>query len=312
MDRGAYWQIIEKSMEPAALECSTLYLAEHLGKVLKKGEPVLICFFAHKWGNLSWLMEQAVLRCGAVPVIWGPDHRWQTLLRQAFSSRASTIIGPPLVILGLTKLKKYNATPLYIRKAITAGYPCPNWMIEGIVKGLDCEVGGCFTLGYSAVVAGFACGYNWGVHIRDAEYGVQIVDKNGVPLPPGALGEIVLYPKAYPHLRYPMGENAQMADKACLCGSSAPQLLNISHGRNEPDDLAVLGQHLQSWTSVLDCRLAKGESGLEMELVCFPGEKLPQLPTAAKRIIRPWDPRTDEPFPYPPTLKNPENSQESH
>ena len=26
------------------------------------------------------------------------------------------------------------------------GYPCLDWVIEGIVKGLDCEVGGCFSV----------------------------------------------------------------------------------------------------------------------------------------------------------------------
>lgn len=303
MGRGVYWQIVEKSKEAAALERSIDYLAEHLGRFLRKGERVLICFTEHEKGNLSWLMEQAVQRCGGVPVVWGPDHRWQTLLRQAFFSKASAIIGPPLIVLGLTKLKKYNDTPLYIRKVITAGYPCPNWMIDGIVKGLDCEAGGCFSLAQSGVVAGFACGHNWGVHLREAEYGIDIVGPDGVLLPDGEYGEMVLYPKAFPELRYPMGENARISTEPCRCGCTAPLLLNMAPGRTEDPDLAVLGQQLQSWTSILDCRLEKGECGLEIEIICFPGEKLPKLPTAAKLIIRPWNPKNDEPFYYAPTLR---------
>ena len=34
---------------------------------------------------------------------------------------------------------------------------------------------------------------------------------------------------------------------------------------------------------------------LEMEIVCFPGEKLPKLPSAAKLVVRPYNPKTDEP-----------------
>lgn len=307
MDRGAYWRIVEKSMDAEAQERSIAYLAEHLGKFLKKNERVMICFLEHKEGNLSWLMEKAIARCGAVPVIWGPDHRWQTLLRQSFYSRASAIIGPPLIILGLAKLKKYNGTPLPIRKAVTAGYPCLDWMIEGIKKGLDCEVGGCFTLGESGAVAGFACGRSWGIHLREEAYGVDIVDENGTVLAPGEPGEIVLYPKAYPQLRYPMGETARLETAVCRCGSSSPRLLELSPGKASDPALVELGQYLQSWTSILDCRLEKGESGLEIEIVCFPGEKLPKLPTAAKRIIRPWNPKHDEPFWYVPTLKVAEN-----
>lgn len=307
MDRGAYWKIVEKSMEPDALERSIVYLQEHLGKFLRSGERVLICFPEHTEGGLGWLMEQAVLRCNAVPVIWGPDHRWQTLLRQAFYSRASSIIGPPLIILGLMKLKKYNSTPLSIRKVITAGYPCLDWMIDGIVKGLDCEAGGCFTLGESGAVAGFACGQSWGIHLRESEYGVDIVDENGDSVPEGTMGEIVLYPKAMPELRYPMGENARLVTETCRCGSTAPRLLDMSPGKTEDPDLTELGQQLQSWTSILDCRLRKGESGLEIEIVCFPGEKLPKLPTAAKLVIRAWNPKNDEPFWYVPTMKVAEN-----
>lgn len=303
MNRGMYWKLVEYSMDPHVREESIAYLAEHLGKFLKKRERVLICFLEHKEGNLSWLMEQAVLRCDAVPVIWGPDHRWKTLLQQAFYSRASAVIGPPLVILGLMKLKKHNNTPLFIRKVVTAGYPCLDWMIDGIVKGLDCEAGGCFTLGESGVVAGFACGHSWGIHVRQDVYGVDIVEESGKSLPAGELGEIVLYPKDLPELRYPMGEFARLETKTCRCGSDSPRLLDFAPGKTEDPALVELGQYLQSWTSILDCRVTKGESGLEIEIVCFPGEKLPKLPTAAKLVVRPFNPKNDEPFWYVPTMK---------
>ncbi len=100
-----------------------------------------------------------------------------------------------------------------------------------------------------------------------------------------------------------MREQARLELSPCRCGSSAARLLDFRNGSHTDPDLTELGQQLHSWTSVLDCRLAKGESGLEIEIVCFPGEKLPKLPTAAKLVIRPWDPAADEPFPYGPALK---------
>ena len=303
MQREMYWKVAEKSMEPEAREKSIRYLSEHLGKFLRKNERVLICFPEHKDGNLSWLMEQATLRCGAVPVIWGPDHRWKTLLQQAFFSHASAIIGPPLILLGLTKLKKYHGTPLPIRRVVSAGYPCLDWMIDGIVKGLDCEVGGCFSLGDTGAVAGFACGHSWGVHLRDDEYGVEIIGKDGTPVAPGETGELVLYPLSDPSLRCRMGDTGRMVTETCRCGSKSPRLLDFGPGAHVDPVLAELGQYLQSWTSILDCRLTRGEYGLEIEIVCFPGEKLPKLPSAAKLVIRAWNPKNDEPFPYMPALE---------
>ena len=312
MDHPAYWEMVKKNREPEHLESSIAYLAQQLGRFLRRGEKVLICFLEHREGDLSWCMEQAVQRCGAVPVVWGPDHRWKTLLQQAFYSRANTIIGPPLVILGLSKLKKHNGIPLYIRRAITAGYPCLDWMIDGIIRGLDCTTGGCFGLSTTGVVAGFSCGQSRGVHLRQDVYGVDIVDAGGKPLADGEMGEMVLYPLERPELRIDLGENGRIERALCPCGCTAPRLMDMCPGKNEDPDLAELGQYLQSWTSVLDCRLNKGAYGLEMELVVFAGEKLPKLPTAAKQVIRPWDPKHDEPFWYVPTMRNPGFSLESY
>ena len=290
-------KITALAMEESSLEGSIAYLAEHLRHFLRKRERVMLCFWSGEKGSLGWLFEQAVLRCEAIPVVWGPEKLWSTLLRQAFSNKTSAIIGPPLILLGLTKLIRHSGVPLYVRRVITAAYPCPDWMIEGIVEGFDCEAGGCFTLGESGVVAGFACGHSWGVHLREEEYGVDIVDPAGTPLPVGQLGEMVLYAKEHPALRFPMGELGRLETESCPCGSHAPRVLDMQPG-NLDSDLIALGESLQRWTSVLDCRLCKGESGLEIEIVCFPGEQLPKLPSAAKLVIRPWDPAVDEPFPY--------------
>ncbi len=312
MEQSVYWQLEKYCMQPQALERSIAYLEEHLRHFINKGERVLLCFLEYKEGSLCWLMEQAALRCGAVPVTWGPDRRWNTLLRQAFHSRATAIIGPPLVVLGLAKLRKYNNTPLSIRKAVTAVYPCLDWMIDGIVKGLDCEAGGCFTVGETGVVAGFACGHSWGIHLREDEYGVDIVNASGASVPPGEMGEIILYPKANPELRANMGEYGRLEVKPCACGSPTPRLMDMRPGEPADPALVELGQYLQSWTSILDCRLKKGESGLEIEIVCFPGEKLPKLPTAAKLIVRPWNPKNDEPFYYIPARTPPRGWEENH
>ncbi len=305
MNRAIYRQICDLASQPQAQEASIAYLAEHLGHFLRLREHVFICFQEHKPGNLSWLMEQAVLRCNAIPHVWGPERRWKDLLRQTFVTKSTTIIGAPLLVLGLTKLKKAYATPLYIRKVVTAGYPSFPWMIDGIVKGFDCEMGGCYSLGSTGAVAGFACGHSWGVHLREDTYGVDIVDDHGALLADGEIGEIILYPKAAPDLRCCTGENAMLVHEPCKCGSQSPRIMEFAPGKTEADkSLLQLGQELQSWTSILDCRLKKSEYGLEIELVVIPGEKLPKLPSAAKMVIHELDLETQEPFFYDPLLKN--------
>ena len=296
-------RMIDLAAEDAAAERTVCYIADHLRSVLKRGERAVICFSAEKKGGLGWLMQQAVLRCGGVPVVWGPDYRWKTVLQQSFFSHASVIIGPPLIVLGLYKLKKHTGLPLYIRHAVLAGYPCLDWMIEGIVNGLDCTTSGCFGFGETGIIAGFSCNKSLGVHLRKDTYGITLLDGQGNPVPEGERGKIYIHLQDDPSISVPLGDHARLVSQPCICGSSAQRLMDFFPGEDVDMDLANLGQQLHSWTSVLDCRMKRGEYGLELELIVFPGEKLPKLPSAARQIVRPWDPKHDTPFFYGPTVK---------
>lgn len=275
------------------------YVADKLNRFVREREQVLICFPKGDSCSIGAIFEMAVRSLSAIPVFWAPDHKWKTLLRLSFSTRATVIVGPPLVVLGLAKLAKATGTPLNIRHVITAGYPCLDWMIDGIVRGLDCKTWGCFGLGTGAIVGGFSCGQSRGVHIRKDVYNVEILDDQGQPLPDGKDGAICLSPVNRNDLSLCMRDHGRLERTICACGDPSPRLLDIHPAQRFQDDVLALYQKLHAWTSILDCRIVKGESGLELELVVFPGEKLPKLPTCAKQVIRPWDPERDVPFDIP-------------
>ena len=83
-------------------------------------------------------------------------------------------------------------------------------------------------------------------------------------------------------------------------------------GNQVRNALDALAQHLMSWTSILDCRLEKGQYGLEMEIVSFPGRQLPKLPSCAKLVVRPLNPEKDVPFGLLRDWENLSFSQENH
>lgn len=313
VNQDMYSKIVALAAEEPMQEKTVEYLAERLRSFVDPGERVLICFQKHEKGNLSDLMARAVTRCGGRSVVWGEDHRWKSLLRLAFTSRATTIISTPLLVLGLSKLKKANATPLFIHNVVTAGYPCFDWMIDGIIKGFDCRTGGCLSLGISGVVAGFSCDHIRGVHLRDEEYTIGIFDENGNPLPDGAYGRWTISPRNHPDLRCCPGEFGRLdVSTKCTCGNPSPRLMELHPAEVADKELAELAQHLLSWTSVLDCSVQRGAYGLEIEMVIFPGEKLPKLPTCARQVIRPWNPEVDVPFAELPVRKNTADFADSH
>ena len=79
--------------------------------------------------------------------------------------------------------------------------------------------------------------------------------------------------------------------------------MDIHPAQRFQDDVLSLYQQFHAWTSILDCRVVKGAYGLELELVVFPGEKLPKLPSCAKQVIRAWDPDRDAPMDLQPKWK---------
>ena len=186
-------------------------MAEKMQPFLRRGDRVLICLQEGK----AAVPEEAVRRCGAIPVSCGTDLRWKVLLKLAFLHKVRTIIAPPLVILGMAKLARSTGTPLYVRNGVTLGGPCDDWMRRGIISSLDCRI-----------------------HNLEADAPYPVTDHR----------------------------------------------------------LESLAVEINRWTSVLDCRLDKGENGLEIEIVVFPGEKLPQLPSCARLVVRPWDAEHDVPF----------------
>lgn len=81
--------------------------------------------------------------------------------------------------------------------------------------------------GYGGRDAGFIahqCPHG-GMHITAEDIIVEIVDKNGFPLPCGEAGEVVVTHLAtgdFPFIRYRTGDVAVMSEKLCSCGRGLP------------------------------------------------------------------------------------------
>lgn len=311
MKTTASYEMTALATQPEEIERTVSYLQNCICAFVREGEPVLICF-PDTPNTIGDLLARAVRGCEAIPFFWGEDIRWKTLLRKAFLGQFETVMAHPLVILGLSKLARNTGVPLCIRNVLLAGHPSVDWMIQGIQRTLDCRIWGCFDPGAESIVAGFSCAHSVGVHLRDDVYGVDIVDHQDVPIAVGQTGEVILYPRSAPGIRVHTGDRARMDTTPCPCGCASPRLMDLDQGKHVDKELSGLAQHLHSWSSILDCRVERGPCGLEMEVIVFPGEKLPKFPTAAKMVLRPWDPEKDVPVALVFDWRNQCFSHESH
>ncbi len=310
MNELAYKKLTELASTPDAREKAIAYIASNLGRFLKRRDKVLI-LFPEKDTNIGAMMKEAVLRCEAQPQFLGEDQRWLTILKTAFISRSDAIIGPPLTILGLSKVARHMGTPLFARNILVAGYPIKQWMVDGIERGLDCRAWGCYDPGYSAMVAGFTCS-RCRLHLRNQRYHAWIKDEDGNDLPEGSMGRIVLSPTCDYELEFDTGDVGRLDTAPCECGQNTPRLMDIDTNHGIDPALSSLGESFHYWGSILDCKLTNTGYGLELELIVFPGEKLPKFPNCAKLVVRAWNPEKDEPFPHAYVLKKRLFSRETH
>lgn len=310
MNDLVYQKLTAMASQPDALEQATDYLVSHLRRFLKGRDKVLI-LFPDSPATIGALLKEAVLRCEGMPQFLEHDQRWLTILKTAFISRSDCIIGPPLTILGLAKIAKHRGTPLFARNILVAGYPIKQWMVDGIERGLDCRAWGCYDPGMSAMMAGFTC-RECCLHLRDDRYRVRILDDAGNELPHGKIGRVMLSPVSNPELQFDTGDLAWFEDAPCRCGGNTPRLMDIDTNNGIDPALFKLGESLHYWGSVLDCMVSNSGYGLELEMIVFPGEKLPKLPNCAKLVVKAWNPETDEPFPHANILKKRIFSRDTH
>ncbi len=296
MKRNSYEQILALETTPEAIDATVEYLATQMKPFLQTLEPVLICFPDEGEASLGGIFKAAVLRCDATPVFWGPDYRWKELLRIAFDTHANTVVGHPLVVLGLMKLAKFTATPLYVYDVIVGGYPYARWMVNGLREGLDCKIWGCYAVKGGPLFAGFTCTQEAGIHIREDVLRPYVVDGAGNRLSGRNRGRLYFRSVKDENLIYDPLETAIVHYQPCSCGCDAPRVVETSYvGEDDPARVLMEEQFL-AWSSVLDYRVEYTESGSALELVVFPGESLPKLPSFAKRNVREWNPERDVPF----------------
>ena len=310
MNEIAYKRLTALASQPDALERAVEYLTSHLRQFLKERDKVLI-LLPDKPATVGSLMKEAVIRCGAIPQFLGDDHRWITILKTAFVTRCDCIIGQPLTLLGLAKVAKHMGTPLFARNVLIGGYPSKEWLIKGIEHGLDCRVWGCYDPGLSAMIAGFNCTQGH-IHLRDDRYYARIRNDAGSDVSEGQTGRVVLSPTCDRELLFDTGDTGRIEHAPCPCGDPSPRLMDLTTSNGIHPDLSDLWESLHYWGSILDCKISNCGYGMELEVIVFPGEKLPKFPSCAKLVVRAWNAERDEPFPHAYILKRRLFSPETH
>ncbi len=153
---------------------------------------------------------------------------------------------------------------VHVKSACTTGSTLFDNQREAIEKAFHCRVFDAYG-GDSAEIAG-QCDQG-SYHINAENCLVEIVDENGVPVPPGVMGQVVITDlNAYsmPFIRYNLQDVAEWSDERCGCSRSLPLLKRI-YGRLTDVGITPSGRVIISHTfSVLLTRFADAVTGWQV------------------------------------------------
>ncbi len=234
-------------------EQTVQFFAEGMAQLCSAKDKVVILMPGTSSDGITGLLSEGLSRIGAVPYNPKIGNDYETLAKEC--EGAHTIVAMP------GTLRRLALTAPHIR-------PCnvllsADYISEACVSTIEriwkCEV--FVHYGMTETCYGFAvdCPYHNGMHIRNRDYCVEIIDPvTHKRLPDGAKGIVVissLRREAMPLIRYSTGDLGVMTTEPCGCGHSLPRIervfgrvdaLKKSPNINELDDI------LMGFDSVLD------------------------------------------------------------
>lgn len=189
------------------------------------------CFMA----GLAYFM--GLTRLGATALRAGSSS-FPVVMELIKTHRPTAIVGVPTLMKTIgERLEQAGVPPreLGVERLICIGEPVrkQDFSLSSLGRRIhelwDAQVFG--TYASTELATAFSdCEHGQGGHLRPDLIVLEIVDEDGVPLPPGQVGEVVATPlqvTGMPLLRFRTGDMAMLHAEPCACGRTTPRLAPI-------------------------------------------------------------------------------------
>lgn len=203
---------------------------------LAAGDKALI--LSPSWHRLAAMEGHAVVARGAQPCyFWGtlsdPAHA-APFVDALFDVRPDFVTStPPFILNVLRHCADRGIDPraafTSVRSVVLAGLALTPGLRRHLGECLGAEV---FERGGTQEGAALdECGHHSGMHVHEDVCLVEVLDKQGNPVPDGTTGRLVitkLVAAGSPFIRYETGDTAAFLGGECACGSHLPRLRIIA------------------------------------------------------------------------------------
>lgn len=202
-------------------ELTVDFFAYGMEEVTAKGERVAICLPWKSEGCVGDLLMRGLERRGIQGVGIGLIEDLQSAAECMVSNHTQAAVAIPTQMLALMEYAKRQNMTLPLERVLTS----TDLLSDSVRKRLEAFGLEVFDhLGMTECGLGVAleCKAHQGMHIRENDLYLEVVDLEGKPVPDGRFGELVmttLTRDGMPLIRYRMGDRARILAGDCSCGS---------------------------------------------------------------------------------------------
>lgn len=215
------------------LELTVDFFRVGMSSLCGAGDRVLILFPVRRPDSIGQLLAQGLERLGCTPVLYGPFEDEETVLRIMKERDVNVAAGAPVQLNRLAVRDAHTRilAPGQVRALLLSSDVLASSLRAALERTWGCEVFDHWGMTETGLGGGVECAAHAGMHLREADLFVEIVDPTtGESLPEGTTGEVVittLTRTAMPLIRYRTGDLSRIISAPCACGTWLPRLDSV-------------------------------------------------------------------------------------
>ena len=242
------------------------FFAAGISEMAQPGEAVLITMPFSGALGLGDLIQKAVEKIGARSLCAGWGKSYDELSALVCAEKPRSYIGFPVPLLSLAR---YMGEGFSIERALISGDVCAPGVFAILSEQLtlyphygsrEMCLGGAIT-----------CPAFHGMHVRENHFIAEIIGDDGLPVPDGQEGELVITTigmTAMPLLRYRTGDRTRLLPGRCPCGSVTKRIAQPFRIGSDADLLCTFDNALFALPDVIDYRAERKGQTIHIQALC--------------------------------------------
>lgn len=206
---------------PEDQELTLDFFANGMLQLVSPGESTAVCLPYKTEGCVGDLLIRALARKNVRGIGIGLLESLPEALNRMQREEPDTAVGVPAEILELLEYANARGVRLSFRRVLTSTDLLPEIVRKKITE-FGVEVFDHLGMTECGLGVALECGFHRGMHIRENDLYMEIIDEKGSPVADGVFGEITvttLTRRGMPMIRYRTGDRGRILPGICACNS---------------------------------------------------------------------------------------------